>query len=203
MPRDDDQSLGGDQTYEGGAQPAASSDRSVGDQSTFGGGTDSSLSDIGGLAGDADLDMEIVDLSRYEVQESLGKGGRGEVLALKWADILWDEKKIRMPSPKTAHMGKLTRLVPLFPELYPVIREWFEESPEGAEHVLSGLVNGTNRSGPQVRNIGKSFSHIIRKAGFDPWSKPLQNLRSTRENELERQFPSHVVQEWIGHNRDC
>ena len=80
MPRDDDQSLGGQQTYEGGAQPAASSDRSVGDQSRFGGGTDSSLSEIGGLAGDADLDTEIVDLSRYEVQETLGKGGMGEVL---------------------------------------------------------------------------------------------------------------------------
>ena len=80
MPRDDDQSLGDQQTYEGGAQPADSSDRSLGDQSTFGGGGESSLSDIGGLTGDADLDMEIVDLSRYEVQETLGKGGMGEVL---------------------------------------------------------------------------------------------------------------------------
>ena len=78
MPRDDE-SLGDQQTYEGGAQPADSSDRSLGDQSTFGGGA-SSLSDIGGLTGDADLDMEIVDLSRYEVQETLGKGGMGEVL---------------------------------------------------------------------------------------------------------------------------
>ena len=75
MPRDDDQSLGDQQTYEGGAQPADSSDRSLGDQSTFGGGGESSLSDIGGLTGDAELDMEIVDLSRYEVQETLGKGG--------------------------------------------------------------------------------------------------------------------------------
>ena len=79
MPRDDE-SLGEQQTYEGGAQPADSSDRSLGDRSTFGGGADSSLSDIGGLTGDADLDMEIVDLSRYEVQDTLGKGGMGEVL---------------------------------------------------------------------------------------------------------------------------
>ena len=72
---DNDESLGEQQTYEGGARPVDSSDRSLGDQSTFGGGADSSLSDIGGLTGDADLDMEIVDLSRYEVQETLGKGG--------------------------------------------------------------------------------------------------------------------------------
>ena len=57
MPRDDDRSLGDQQTYEGGAQPADSSDRSLGDQSTFGGGGESSLSDIGGLTGDADLHL--------------------------------------------------------------------------------------------------------------------------------------------------
>ena len=62
MPRDDDQSLGDQQTYEGGAQPADSSDRSLGDRSTFGGGVDSSLSDIGGLTGDVDLDFALTDM---------------------------------------------------------------------------------------------------------------------------------------------
>ena len=76
----DDESLGEQQTFEGGALPSDSAERSLGDQSTFGGGGDSSLSDIGGLTGDVDLDMEIVDLSRYEVQETLGKGGMGQVL---------------------------------------------------------------------------------------------------------------------------
>jgi len=78
MPRDDDQSRGEQQTYEGGAQPADSSDRSLGDQSTFGGGTDSSLYDIGGLTDDSDLDMEIVDLLRYEVRSMGGSVKRGE-----------------------------------------------------------------------------------------------------------------------------
>jgi hypothetical protein len=78
MPRDDDQSLGERQMYEGGTQPADSSDRSLGDQPTFGGGTDSSLSDIGGLTDDADLEMEIVDLLRYEVRSMGGSVKRGE-----------------------------------------------------------------------------------------------------------------------------
>ena len=59
---DNDESLGAQQTYEGGAQPADSSDRSLGDRSTFGGGVDSSLSDIGGLTGDADLDFALTDM---------------------------------------------------------------------------------------------------------------------------------------------
>jgi hypothetical protein len=37
---DNDESLGDQQTYEGGAQPADSSERSLGDQSTFGGDAD-------------------------------------------------------------------------------------------------------------------------------------------------------------------
>ena len=41
-----------------------------------------------------------------------------ETLALKWADVLWDQNKIRVPSPKTAHHeGKAERMIPLFPEL--------------------------------------------------------------------------------------
>ena len=59
---DNDESLGEQQTYEGGARPVDSSDRSLGDRSTFGGGTDSSLSDIGGLTGDADLDFALIDM---------------------------------------------------------------------------------------------------------------------------------------------
>ena len=45
-----DRSLSDQSTFGGGAQPADSSDRSLGDQSTFGGGGESSLSDIGGRA---------------------------------------------------------------------------------------------------------------------------------------------------------
>ena len=41
-------------------------DHSLGDQQTYKGGGESSLSDIGGLTGDADLDMEIVDLSHID-----------------------------------------------------------------------------------------------------------------------------------------
>ena len=59
---DNDESLSEQQTYEGGAQPADSSDRSLGDRSTFGGGVDSSLSDIGGLTGDVDLDFALTDM---------------------------------------------------------------------------------------------------------------------------------------------
>ncbi|MDB4810103.1 serine/threonine-protein kinase, partial [bacterium] len=53
----------------------------MGDRSTFGGSDGSSLSDLGEFADLPDHDMEIVDLSsRYKIENSLGKGGMGEVL---------------------------------------------------------------------------------------------------------------------------
>ena len=34
----------------------------------------------------------------------------------------------------------------------------------------------------------------------DPWPKPFQNLRSTRETELVEEFPVHVVVKWLGNS---
>ena len=38
------------------------------------------------------------------------------------------------------------------------------------------------------------------RAGLEPWIKPFQNLRSTRETELVEQFPVHVVCYWLGNS---
>ena len=77
---DNDKSLGGETTQQGG-KPAPADERSLGDRSTFGGSEGSSVSDLGEFADLPDHDIEIMDLSsRYKIEESLGKGGMGEVL---------------------------------------------------------------------------------------------------------------------------
>jgi hypothetical protein len=42
---------------------------------------------------------------------------------------------------------------------------------------------------------------IIGRAGLKPWRKLFQNLRSTRETELARKHPLHVVCAWIGNSQ--
>jgi len=72
MANDEDQSLGDQHTFSGGARQTAP--KSLGDEITMGGGgsTDDTLFDD---------DMEVVDLSvRYTIEDTLGKGGMGEVL---------------------------------------------------------------------------------------------------------------------------
>ena len=80
MAKDHDKSLGDQNTFDGGVKRVESSQQSLGDQSTFGGGA-SSMAELDGLVGGADLEMEIVDLAaRYTTEGTLGKGGMGEVL---------------------------------------------------------------------------------------------------------------------------
>jgi formylglycine-generating enzyme required for sulfatase activity/serine/threonine protein kinase len=94
MAKDYEGSLGGEKTFQGQPKPKADDleTRSLGDQATFAGGRavprDQSLGDqmtFGAGKGDADdaVDdgMEVVDLSaRYKIEQTLGKGGMGEVL---------------------------------------------------------------------------------------------------------------------------
>lgn len=118
-----------------------------------------------------------------------------EHLALRWEDVLWDENKIRVPSPKTEHHeGKGSRLIPLFDELRPYLEECFELAEPGAEFVISRY-RSTNA------NLRTQLIRIIKRAGLSPWPKLFVNLRSTRETELAEEFPQHVVCEWIGNSQ--
>ena len=49
-------------------------------------------------------------------------------------------------------------------------------------------------------NLRTNFLKIIRGTGVEPWPKPWQNLRSTRETELAEVYPAHVVCAWIGNS---
>ena len=97
-------------------------------------------------------------------------------------------------SPKTErHPGGESRLVPLFPELRPSLGECFEQAEPGTEYIL-------NRYRNVLRNHRREFIRIIKRAGLKPWPKLFQNLRSTRQTELEESFPSHVVCAWLGNS---
>ena len=44
------------------------------------------------------------------------------------------------------------------------------------------------------------MKRIVEWAGLVPWPMTFINLRSTRRTELQEVFPSHVVDEWLGHS---
>jgi integrase len=54
-----------------------------------------------------------------------------DVLSLQWQHVDWDQRRIRVPSPKTEHQGKESRMIPMFPELRTALEEAWELAPEG------------------------------------------------------------------------
>ena len=103
-------------------------------------------------------------------------------------------ERIRIRSPKTEHhSGKASRTVPIFPELRPYLEEVFEQAAEGSVYVIE-------RYRDKEKNFRTRLGRIIERAGLTPWPKMFQNLRSTRETELAKDHPMHVVCAWIGNS---
>ncbi len=129
----------------------------------------------------------IFSLSRYG-----GLRCPSEHLSLKWTDVDFDAGRIRVPSPKTEHIeGMASRVIPMFPELRKALMEAFEQAPEGA-------VFAVNHYRDKTMNLRTQFQRILKRAGLEPWPKLFHNLRSTRQTELAKAYPIHIVCKWIG-----
>jgi integrase len=116
-----------------------------------------------------------------------------EITRLKWEDVHWEEKKITIHASKTEHHANGgVRVIPLFPELEPLLLDAFELAEGGGSSFV------VTRYNDERQNLRTQFGKIIKRAGLTPWPKPFVNLRSTRETELTERFPVHTVCDWIG-----
>ncbi|MFM7249772.1 MAG: tyrosine-type recombinase/integrase [Planctomycetaceae bacterium] len=111
-----------------------------------------------------------------------------ETLELKWSDVDWESSRIVIRESKTR-----ARTIPLFAELRPHLEQAFDEAPEGATHVIRRY-RGSNC------NLRTQFLRILGRAGVSAWPRLFHNLRASRETELVREFPIHVVCKWIGNS---
>lgn len=132
----------------------------------------------------------IVSLCRYG-----GLRCPSEVLGVRWEDINWGERRVLIHSPKTEHHeGKESRMIPLFPELESALNDCWEQAETGATHCITRYRDAGS-------NLRTTFKKIIHRAGLEAWPKLFQNLRSTRQTELEEDYPSHVVCQWMGNSQ--
>ena len=119
-----------------------------------------------------------------------------EHLALKWEHVNFGEDRLKVESPKTEHhAGGGSRVIPMFPELRPHLDQVWEESGPSDVYVVTRYRN-TNTNA----NLRTQLTRIIQRAGLEPWPKLFQNLRSTRETELVRDYSIHVASSWIGNS---
>ena len=131
----------------------------------------------------------IVALARYG-----GLRTPSETFALTLDCIDWERNRVRIPSPKTAcHAGRDSRSIPLFPELRAHLEAIFDAAPPGTTYVISRHRLGS-------ANLRTQLLRIMERAGVKPWPRLFQNMRASRETELSRQHPLHVVTAWIGNS---
>jgi len=120
-------------------------------------------------------------LGRY-----LGLRMPSELHALRWSDIDWKKGVIHIDSPKSG-----LRVAPLFKQLVPYLQSVARD--QHGEYVI------THRRG-KARSLRLDFARILRHAGIDPWPRIFHNLRATRQTELTRTVPAHVVAAWMGNS---
>ncbi|MEP3482380.1 MAG: site-specific integrase [Fuerstiella sp.] len=116
-----------------------------------------------------------------------------EVLLLRFGDVLIDQNRIVIHSPKTANSGKTSRVIPMFPELKPYLQEAWDNATDSQEFLVT-------RYRHRTQNLRTTFQKIIARAGLTTWPKLFQNLRASRQTELEESFPTHVVCKWMGNS---
>jgi len=112
---------------------------------------------------------------------------QGEALTLTWRDVNWENERLTVWAPKT----KKARVVPIAPELLPLLRDAFELAKEGERFVVSNLSR---------TNLWRDFQGICRRADIKPWEKWCQTLRKNREQDWNKAFPRHIVCAWMGHS---
>lgn len=117
-----------------------------------------------------------------------------EVGLLRWGDVSWDKRRLVVRSPKTAgHDGHDVRVVPIAPELYPILQNLFDRAEVGVEAVVPRVQSAK-------QNLRTQFNRIIGKAGLKPWPRLFHNLRSSCATDWVERFPNHIVAKWLGHS---
>ncbi|MFM7519632.1 MAG: tyrosine-type recombinase/integrase [Planctomycetota bacterium] len=119
-----------------------------------------------------------------------------ELQRLTWGDIDWAGRRFTVRVPKKEHIdGHETRVVPIFPEIEPYLRQAYDDAPEGSVHVLPS----------RFHHEGYVYAGVLRaveRAGVPAWPKLLVNMRASRETELMQCHPEHVVHAWIGNSKE-
>jgi len=139
----------------------------------------------------------IVTLCRYG-----GLRCPSEVLSLKWDHVDWEAGRMHVPEPKVEHHpGRGIRSVPLFPELRDILNQAWANAPDGAVYVVDKPAYREAANGPdgwRNANLRTQFHKTLKRAGVQPWARLFHSLRASRQTELERDYPRHVVCAWMG-----
>jgi integrase len=137
-------------------------------------------------------------------QVILGLRTPSETLSLRWDDIDWELNRMSIPEPKVEHHeGRGIRSCPIFPELRPILDEAFEIFGNKSEYVVAApqyRAAANTAMGWKNANLRSEMTRLLRRAGVSGWPRLFHSMRASRQTELQREFPLHVVCSWLGNS---
>jgi hypothetical protein len=113
-----------------------------------------------------------------------------EPLALTWADVDWVLGRITVPEKTKTGFRQL----PLFHEAKIELAKLWSPEKGGNDPVLT---LARKSAGTTWRGW---LEHAIKQAGVTQWEKLFINLRSSCRTDLQKKFPNHVCNAWLGHS---
>ena len=141
----------------------------------------------------------ILGLSRYG-----GLRTPSETLSLRWEEIDWEMNRMSIPEPKVEHHeGRGIRSCPIFPELRSILDEAFEIFGDKSEYVVAApqyRAAANTAMGWKNSNLRTEMTRLLRRAGVSGWPRLFHSMRASRQTELQREFPLHVVCSWLGNS---
>jgi hypothetical protein len=110
--------------------------------------------------------------------------------------------RMRIPEPKVEHHeGRGIRSCPISPELRPFLDEAFEIFGDKSEYVVAApqyRAAANTAMGWKNSNLRTEMTRLLRRAGVSGWPRLFHSMRASRQTELQREFPLHVVCSWLG-----
>jgi hypothetical protein len=112
--------------------------------------------------------------------------------------------RMSIPEPKVDHHeGRGIRSCPIFPELRPILDEAFEIFGDKSEYVVAApqyRAAANTAMGWKNANLRSEMTRLLRRAGVSGWPRLFHSMRASRQTELQREFPLHVVCSWLGNS---
>jgi len=109
-----------------------------------------------------------------------------------------------IPEPKVEHHeGRGIRSCPIFPELRSILDEAFEIFGDKSEYVVAApqyRAAANTVMGWKNSNLRTEMTRLLRRAGVSGWPRLFHSMRASRQTELQREFPLHVVCSWLGNS---
>ena len=90
-----------------------------------------------------------------------------------------------------------------YAELRPILDEAFEIFGDKSEYMVAAprfRAAANTAMGLKNANLRSEVTRLLRRTGVSGWPRLFHSMRASRQTELQRELPIHVVCSWLGNS---